>query len=68
MAEAADKILWEYTVITYAWQEGNIDIDEWEDQINDLGNQGWELVTVIFRPGVAVSTEFVMLAHFKRQL
>lgn len=45
-AEAPAAIRWEYTYYFPGTQEANIPMKQIMQKLNEMGNQGWELITI----------------------
>jgi hypothetical protein len=60
---------WEYKIITLAatgfWLGGNLDAERFNDMMNDLGDDQWELVSV-FDTSKGSGTTRDVIAVFKR--
>ena len=59
---------WEYKTITYSsggFMGGKLEVDEFDAELNRLGRQGWELVSVMDTNQSSGATRLVV-AVFKR--
>ena len=71
--EARDTEHWEYTLVDTvisAYRDANNQVGEWLDALNQLGEQGWEVVsdTIIYGRGRNGMQWPVLLLKRKKQL